>query len=111
MDGGETLPLEDAADVPLAESGTDGKEELAVGAAASEGARPLLGYGPCPASGPGPVTASCSAAVRSKLLDLSVFSCLSSLNACCKVPDGADKDRPNVMGGPEGTFKNGFILI
>lgn len=106
MDGGETLPLEDTADVTLAESGTDGKEELVVEATDSEEARTLLEYGPCPASVPGPVTASFSTAGGSKLLDLSMCSCLISLNDCCKVPDGADNERPNVMGGPEIKLKN-----
>lgn len=55
---------------------------------------------------PGPVTASFSTAGGSKLLDLSVCSCLSSLNACCKVPDGADNERPNVKGGPERKLQN-----
>lgn len=105
MDGGETLPLEDAADVNVAESGTDGKEELVVEATDSEEARPLLEYGPCPASVPGPVTASFSTAGGSKLLDLSVCSCLISLNACCKDPDGADNERPNVRGGPKTKVK------
>lgn len=105
MDGGETLPLEDAADVILAASGSDVKEELVVEATVSEEARTLLEYGPCPASVSGPVTASFSTAGGSKLLDLSVCSCLISLNACCKVPDGAENERPNVMGGPERKLK------
>lgn len=87
---------------------------LVVEATESGGAKTLLEYGP--ASLDGTIPASCATAGGSMLLDLSTCSCLISLNACCRIPEGADKERPKVMEGAankRGThyFKTSLLTI
>lgn len=98
--GGETLPVEGGDEVvSVDESDATGKVVLVVEATASGGARILLELRPFPASVEGRETGSCSAVERSRVLDFSTRACLILLNACWRVPDGADRERPNVTGG------------
>ncbi len=109
--GGETLPVEGGGeDLAVDVRDTAGKVMLVVGATDSGGARVLLEFGPCPASVDGTVPGSCSVAGGSKVLPLSKRACLILLKACWRVPDGADRERPNAMGGARKKWKEELIL-
>lgn len=98
--GGETLPVEAGGeDVAVNERDAAGKVALVVEVTASGGASILLEFGPSPASLDVTVPGSCSAASGSSVLLLSTRACLILLKACWRVPDGADRDRPNVIEG------------
>ena len=101
MGGGDTLPVEGGGeDVAADARGTPGKEVLTVEGTASGGARILVEFGPSPASVAGTVPGSCSGA--SRVLLLSTRAGFILLKACWRIPDGADRERPN---GTEGARK------
>lgn len=98
--GGETLSTEGGGEgVAVEERDPAGKVALAVGATASGGARILLELGPTPASVNGTAPDSFSAAGGSRVLPLSRRASLILLKACWRIPDGADRERPNVTEG------------
>lgn len=93
--GGETLPAEGGGDdVAADETDAAGKTALDSG-----GARRVLELGQSPASADETVPGSCSPAGGSRVLDRSIRSCLILLKACWRVPDGADRERPNAIQG------------
>lgn len=91
--GGETLPVE--------EGGEDvaGNVEPVVEAAASDDGRTFVELGQSAASEDGLVS-GCLSAGNSRVLPL---SCFILLKACCRVPEGADRERPKLMEGAAGT--------
>lgn len=97
---GETLPVE-GGDEDVAVVGRDaaGKDVLVV--EASEGPTVLLEFGPSPGSEDRTVPGSGSLAGGSMVLPLSTRAGLILLNACWRVPDGADRESPNVIAGKE----------
>lgn len=103
--GGETLPVEGgSADVAVDGRDIAGKVVLVVEPTASGGARTLLEFGPSPASLEETVPVSCSAEGGSRVLLLSTRACFILLKACWRVPDGADRERPNMTEGATKKF-------
>lgn len=105
---GETLPVEEGdEDVAVDVGDTTEKVVLVVEATVSGGARILLEFELSPASVDGTLPGSCSVPGRSRVLHLSIRACFISLKACWRVPDGADRERPNVI---EGARQKKYLL-
>lgn len=98
--GGETLPVE------------GGEEDVAVvgrDTAGSEGPTVLVVFGPSPGSVDRTAPGSGSVAGGSMVLPLSTREGRILLNACWRVPDGADRESPNVIAG-DGKKKEKVII-
>lgn len=69
----------------------------------------MLEWGAGPVSGAGTGPASCSEG--SRVLPLSRRACFIILKACCKVPEGADRDRPSGREGARKEMSSIFIFF